>query len=175
MYRTLFPSAPFGKTILDVGCHTGFYCFMAASEGAKHCLGIDSVASRINKGKELIARLGITNIELEPADVFEFQSEHCFDFVLCLNLLHHMQTLERAETLLEKVYGWGKEAIVFIVILPRDPASAYEYIIENNARYIHFSAQYFRAKYGAGCVREIPLDPRWYGANRSIVILNKVG
>jgi len=64
VYRAVFPRAPVGKTILDVGCHTGFYCFMAASEGAKYCLGIDHSVSRIEKGMALIAKEGITNIEL---------------------------------------------------------------------------------------------------------------
>src|SRR5215469_15807753 len=40
-YDLLFPTPPTGKTVLDVGCHIGFYCFQACSDGARYCLGID--------------------------------------------------------------------------------------------------------------------------------------
>ncbi|MBV8070858.1 MAG: class I SAM-dependent methyltransferase [Acidobacteriaceae bacterium] len=172
-YRAVFPTAPAGESILDLGCHTGFYCFMAASEGAKHCLGIDHVASRIKEGMELAAREGIRNVELVAADVFDYHLPRTFDVVLCLNLLHHMRSIERAEALIEKVYGWSRERIVFIVLRPRNASATYEYVDEYGTRYLHFSAQYFRDKYGTDRIDESLLDPGCYGANRSIIVLEK--
>jgi cyclopropane fatty-acyl-phospholipid synthase-like methyltransferase len=173
VYRAVFPVPPASETIFDVGCHTGSYCFMAASEGAKLCTGIDHAAARINKAMELVANEGITNIELVAGDVFDYQLRGTFDVVLCLNLLHHMQNLERAEALIEKVYNWSRRRVVFIVLRPRNALALYEYVIECNTRYIHFSAQYFREKYITDWIDEIPLDPRHYGANRSIIVLEK--
>src|SRR5438270_13420841 len=52
-YRLLFTDPPAGKSILDVGCHVGFYCFQAASHGAAYCLGVDRDGLRIAKARRI--------------------------------------------------------------------------------------------------------------------------
>jgi SAM-dependent methyltransferase len=43
-FGDLFPRDLTGKSVIDVGCHLGYWCFEAASRGAVRTLGFDSSA-----------------------------------------------------------------------------------------------------------------------------------
>jgi ubiquinone/menaquinone biosynthesis C-methylase UbiE len=171
-YRILFPTAPKGKTILDVGCHTGFYCFEAASQGAKYCLGIDIEQRRIAKGQALILKHGLSNIDLVAGDVGRHDFNRAFDIVLCLNLLQHMKTIDRVEELLTHLHRVAKERLILIVPFTTRPGLAYEYGIRDSIPYVLLSAEYFRAKYGES-VQILDLPPDCYGPNRAAVSVEK--
>lgn len=170
-YQVLFPSPPIGKTILDVGCHTGFFCFMAASNGGEYCMGIDIERSRIRKGQALAAKAGVTNIELIAADIFKYEPRRRFDVVLCLNLLQHTGTLDRANQLLDKLYLLADARLALIVPLPDTPGMMVEYAIRGKIKYLLLSEQYFRNRYQADDVRCIPIA--CYGLNRAAILINK--
>jgi 2-polyprenyl-3-methyl-5-hydroxy-6-metoxy-1,4-benzoquinol methylase len=172
-YRVIFPSAPTGKTILDVGCHTGFYCLMAASEGAEYCEGIDIEQRRINNARLLTKKVGITNVTFIAADIFEYEPARRFDVVLCLNLLQHMGTSDRANQLLDKLYSLAKTQLILIVPLPDAPMVTCEYAVRNKITYLLLSKEYFKNKYSKDCTLCLPLDPSYYGANRAAIIISK--
>jgi len=172
-YELLFPTAPLGKTILDVGCHTGFYCFEAASRGAKYCLGIDMDERRIAKGRVLVLQEEISNIDLVAADVRQYEFQRPFDIVLCLNLLQHMGTIDRIDELLTHLHQVAIERLILIVPLTTAPKLAYEYAFRDNIPYVLLSEKYFRARYGEN-VQVLTLPSFCYGPNRAAVIVNKV-
>jgi SAM-dependent methyltransferase len=174
-YRVLFPSAPANKTILDVGCHTGFYCLMAASEGAEYCMGIDAEPSRIKKGQLLIEREGIANVDLMAADAFQYEPARRFDIVLCLNVLQHLGTIERLDQLLNKLYSLAERQLFLIVPLPDMPAVAYELAIRDKINYVLLSGQYFEQRYQGDSVCVVPLDASYYGPNRAAILITKAG
>ncbi|HXV25480.1 MAG TPA: methyltransferase domain-containing protein [Alphaproteobacteria bacterium] len=88
--KLVFPDDLTGKTVLDLGCSYGFFCFEAKRRGATRVVGIDVDPEVIRKARILASILTleidfrITDIEAEPI------SER-FDYVLSLNLLHHMR------------------------------------------------------------------------------------
>lgn len=172
-YRTIFSEPPIGKSILDVGCHTGFYCFMAASEGAKYCLGIEISKKYAQRGQALIRKTGIQNFRLVNADIFGYDLKAGFDIVLCLNLLHHLQTFDQVETLIEKLWTLADERLVLMVPLLKDSPRPYEYVCEGNVKYVHFSQEYFRNRFGTRHVQVIPVTPESYGDHRIIVFVAK--
>jgi SAM-dependent methyltransferase len=174
-YRLLFPSAPTGKTILDVGCHTGSYCLMAASEGAEYCMGIDIEPSRIKKGQLLIEREGIANVHLVAVDAFQYEPVRRFDIVLCLNVLQHVGTIERLDQLLNKLYSLAERQLLLIVPLPDTPAVAYEHAIRGKINYLLVSGEYFEQRYPADSVRVVALDASYYGPNRAAIFITKTG
>ena len=174
-YRVLFPSAPAGKTILDVGCHTGFYCLMAASEDAEYCMGIDIEPSRIKKGQLLIEREGIANVHLVAVDAFQYEPGRRFDIVLCLNVLQHVGTIERLDQLLNKLYSLAERQLLLIVPLPDTPAVAYEHAIRGKVNYLLVSGEYFEKRYPADSVCVVALDSSYYRRNRAAIFISKAG
>ena len=57
---TLQKLAPLsGKTVLDVGCGSGRFCFAYAQHGAKHVLGVDFASTMIDLARDYAKRLGV--------------------------------------------------------------------------------------------------------------------
>ena len=88
--RAIFPEDLSGKTVLDVGCRVGYFCFEAARRGAARVVGLDWNARAIARGRELAECLGL-EVEFRLADADRELPDESFDYVLCLNLLHHLR------------------------------------------------------------------------------------
>lgn len=172
-YRVVFPEPPIGKTVLDVGCHVGSYCFMAASEGAEFCLGIDIAPARVRKANRLACKERIQNVEFVAGDIFGCELSTTFDIVICLNLLHHTKTIERANLLIDKLYSVARERLTFIVALTSSPLATYECVTEDKVQYIYIAEKYFQSKYGRDCLQVIPIAPELYGPNRAAINVYK--
>lgn len=168
----LFPAAPVGESILDVGCHTGFYCFEAASRGAKYCLGIDIDRGRIAKGRALIKKERIRDIDLVAADVRQYDFYRPFDTVLCLNLLQHMTTIDKVEILLTRLDRVAQERLILIVPVTTTPHLVYEHALRDNIPYLLLSEEYFGRRYGSG-IHVVHLPHSCYGPNRIAVTVTK--
>ena len=57
---TLQKLAPLsGKTVLDVGCGSGRFCFAYVQHGAKHVLGVDFASTMIDLARDYAKRLGV--------------------------------------------------------------------------------------------------------------------
>ena len=85
----IFPDNLAGKSVLDLGCSSGYFCFEAAKRGAKRVLGIDVEPDVIRKNRLLADCLGL-NVEFQAHDIEATLPDEQFDYVLCLNVLHHL-------------------------------------------------------------------------------------
>lgn len=85
----IFPNDMTGKSVLDVGSALGFFCFEARHRGANRVVGIDLDDQNVRKAKILADILG-EKVEFASRDVERAPLEEAFDYVLCLNVLHHL-------------------------------------------------------------------------------------
>lgn len=79
-----------GKSVLDVGCKHGYFCFEALRRGAKRVVGIDVDAQSVRRARLLADCLG-ADVTFEMLDIEREPIRERFDHVLCLNLLHHLR------------------------------------------------------------------------------------
>jgi SAM-dependent methyltransferase len=170
-YRIVFPEPPSGKTILDVGCYSGFYCFMAASEGAKYCAGIDIDAAHIARGQRAKRRCKAETVDLFCADPLTHVFSRSFDIVLCLNVLQHMRTMERVDQLLGRLYEIA--LLDLVVICPLTKSARCEYTWREGLHYLLLSAEYFQTKFSSDGVSVRLLPPGLYGPDRILVTIAK--
>jgi len=84
----IFPADLSGKTVLDVGSLSGYFCFEALRRGARAALGIEIDPERLRRARLLADCLGLP-ARFELADVEKDRIAERFDHVLCLNVLHH--------------------------------------------------------------------------------------
>src|SRR5262245_66248727 len=64
----IFPADLRGKSVLDVGCKYGFFCFEAARRGAARVVGLDVDPDSVRKARLLASCLS-SPVEFELADV----------------------------------------------------------------------------------------------------------
>jgi 2-polyprenyl-3-methyl-5-hydroxy-6-metoxy-1,4-benzoquinol methylase len=157
LYKQLFPVPPKGKSMLDVGSNLGYYSLMAIHEGASYCKAIEMDEWYANECKDVAAELGISNLEVVNADIFDVSlDKESFDIVICLNLIHHFETIERVEEVLDKLYDTTREVMMLTVIVPDDRSLMYTVDEAPNVdgeRLVRISPHYFLNKYGNGQVR----------------------
>ncbi|MFO0687856.1 MAG: class I SAM-dependent methyltransferase [Myxococcota bacterium] len=98
----IFPPDLTGRTVLDVGSNLGFFCFEAARRGARRVLGVDVDPENVRKARLLADCLGL-DVEFRVLDVEKDPIGEDFDYVLAINLLHHLRNpLATIETLVER-------------------------------------------------------------------------
>jgi len=97
-----------GKSVLDIGTKYGYFCFEALKRGADRVVGIDVNPEDIRKAKMLADCLG-AEVEFLRLDIEREELTEKFDYVLCLNLLHH---LKNPIGLLDKVIDLTKERLI---------------------------------------------------------------
>ena len=88
--RAIFPDDMAGKSVLDLGSKFGYFCFEAMKRGADRVLGVDVDPESVRKARLLADCLG-QKASFERLDIEEQPIDERFDYVLCLNLLHHMR------------------------------------------------------------------------------------
>jgi SAM-dependent methyltransferase len=175
-YRQVFPTAPAGKTILDLGCNAGYYCFMAAGEGAAYCRGVDHKPEHVNLANQLVADHHIPNLEFAVGDIAQYPVERSFDVILCLNVLRHLRSIEEVEAVLDRAYAQANERLVLMVpIVPwPDVLYVYDYTSMTSKRArLRFSARYFQLKFGLPAVSVTRAYT--YGDDRICITIRKPG
>ncbi len=93
-----------GLPLLDLACGDGFYTRRFRTRcGAKSVVGVDLSPKLIEKAQavEQQAPLGIKYF---ASDVMEFESEHRFDVVTAIHLLHYLESPEEISALLRRIY-----------------------------------------------------------------------
>lgn len=87
--QRIFPDDLSGKSVLDVGCRLGYFCFEALKRGAERVVGVDVDPESVRKARLLADCLGF-EARFEQADIEREPIHEAFDYVLGLNLLHHL-------------------------------------------------------------------------------------
>jgi|GEM_PF-6546448 len=110
------------KSILDIGCNSGWFCFQAKLLGANKVCGIDyedtgimGGAIHYAKALEKKFRLGMQfyNCNVEKVDFKDLCTKNSvpsFDVILLLSVLHHIQD---KQGLLEKLYANVNDVIFY--------------------------------------------------------------
>lgn len=109
--RKIFPDDLTGKTVLDVGCKFGYFCIEAMRRGAKKVVGIDFDSENIRKARMIADCLGLP-ITYELFDIETDYIQEKYDYVLCLNVLHH---LKDPIAVLDRLIGATKENLILEV------------------------------------------------------------
>lgn len=86
--RSLFLPVLTGKSVLDVGCNTGFFCGWAAFQKAAHVRGID-----VDRNAIETARIYFPECSFTCGD-WESISDRTYDVVLCLSAIHYARDFE---------------------------------------------------------------------------------
>lgn len=88
----LLKTVPEPADILDVGCGIGNYCFYLSEKypGAK-ITGIDCDAEAIRDANAIRERLNADNIDFIIQDSAKIQFERCFDLVILIDVLEHIE------------------------------------------------------------------------------------
>ena len=106
--HAIFPDDMTGKTVLDLGCKFGYFCFEALKRGAKRAVGVDVDPYSLERARRLADCLGLP-ATFEQYDIEQEPIRERFDYVLCLNLLHH---LRNPLTVLERLAAVTDERLV---------------------------------------------------------------
>ena len=86
-----FPTDFSGKTVLDVGCNTGFFSLVAKLRGARRVMGIDRRIDRIDQAR-LIREITGIDVDFQVGDAQDLD-EHVgpFDFTINTGVMYHLQ------------------------------------------------------------------------------------
>lgn len=79
-----------GKSLLDVGCAYGYFCFEAEKRNASRVVGTELMRHRFVGANILKELLGM-KAELRYQDIFKEPLHATFDVVLFLNVIHHLK------------------------------------------------------------------------------------
>lgn len=78
------------KTVADIGCFLGYFCFKSKLSGAKEVVGFDKNIPALNGAKK-IAEHTSASIEFKQKNIGKEKVERKFDVILALNMLHHVR------------------------------------------------------------------------------------
>jgi len=86
----VMPESLEGRSVLDVGCHVGYFCFEAERRGATRVLGTEINRERLDQAKLLKSVLE-SRADFELRNVLSERADEQFDLVLALNVIHHVR------------------------------------------------------------------------------------
>lgn len=88
--RSIFPLSLENCSVLDIGSANGFFCFEAEKRGATRVVGVELKDTRFHHS--LILRdILRSKVEFLQKDILQEDLGEQFDYVLCLNVLHHVK------------------------------------------------------------------------------------
>lgn len=85
----VLPESLIGKSVLDVGCALGYFCFEAEARGAQRVVGVDVREERLRNAL-LLKDIKQSEVEFLHRDVVLDPLDEVFDHVLLLNVVHHL-------------------------------------------------------------------------------------
>lgn len=123
---------PAGSRVLEAGCGVGAQTLtLAANSPEADIVAIDISARSLAEARGLVTTAGLTNVELEQADIFDLPFEvDSFDHVFVCFLLEHLREPVRALAALKNVLRSGGT----ITVIEGDHGSAYFHPDSDEAR-----------------------------------------
>jgi hypothetical protein len=116
-YDLIFPDSVKGKSILDIGCHMGYYILRAAFEGAHTCIGLEQRSSWACVGNDVAQRMKLREALIVICNVFDFGWDYnlpVFNYSLCLNFLHHTLDMNKINQLLDVIDQHTSDRMIFV-------------------------------------------------------------
>lgn len=88
----LLPKDFSGKIVLDIGCASGFYSFMAEDRGADYVLMIDTDNDTFKSpSRDIAFKYYETKVKFKPIDIYDIDKlKMKFNVILFLGLFHHL-------------------------------------------------------------------------------------
>jgi SAM-dependent methyltransferase len=87
-----------GKTVIDLGCSNGFFCFQLASS-ATRVVGVDRDHDIVTRNRAVARQLGVTNVDFVEADLTPnlvgSDALPNADVALFLSVMHHIVAYTR--------------------------------------------------------------------------------
>ena len=77
------------RSVLDVGCALGYFCFEAERRGAARVVGSELKPERLEQAR-LLKDVQDSRVEFVGQDLLAGEPREHFDLVLALNVLHHL-------------------------------------------------------------------------------------
>ncbi|MDR2892703.1 MAG: class I SAM-dependent methyltransferase [Deltaproteobacteria bacterium] len=101
-----------GKTFLDVGCNTGYFCGWAAFQGAAKVRGIDASPVFVSQAVELFPECSFACMSWDDL------GPEKFDVILCISALHYAKDQQKLIALLMDRLAPGGLLVLEIGIAP---------------------------------------------------------
>ncbi len=101
-----------GSNVLDIGCGTGRFVRPLAKI-AKYATGIDASKDSIDLLRKRAKQEGIRNISARVMDFQELTNNEQFDYVLIVNVLHHVQDMEKLLNKIHQILKRDSKLIIF--------------------------------------------------------------
>jgi tRNA (mo5U34)-methyltransferase len=112
------PESLEGKTVLDIGCNSGFFSLKMKERGASYVLGTDSVPDYLAQAEFLASHFNL-EIEYRMLNVYDIDKlGMAFDFVIFLGVLYHLRHPLYA---LDKIAEICRDVMLFASVM-RGPA-----------------------------------------------------
>jgi tRNA (mo5U34)-methyltransferase len=110
--RTHLPEDLSGRSLLDVGCNAGFYCFEAARRGAARVVGVDAQRHLVRQARFVGRALRLPGVAFEKLSVYDLDPAAMggqFDVALALGLVYHCKHLVLA---LERLFRVTRSLLI---------------------------------------------------------------
>lgn len=102
-----------GKKILDLGCGPGRFGVKLAAAGAESVVGLDLSAVAVEKANQLAKEMSVSNFHARQSALTSDAFLNTFDYVLCVNMLHHT---DEQDLVLSHIYKSLKVGGALIVL-----------------------------------------------------------
>lgn len=104
------------REILDAGCGKGIFSFELAKRYPKaRVTGVDTETDQVRINNAIAERTGLVNARFETQDILQLQWQDCFDLVVCVDNLEH---IEEDRSALHRLYAALKPGGTLVCHVP---------------------------------------------------------
>jgi SAM-dependent methyltransferase len=109
----IFPPDLAGRSLLDIGCHHGFYCIEAKKRGAGRVVGVEGKPKALKVAHCIQRIYGYDDSELVEGFFPKVRLPlEQFDIVLLMNVVHHLGSVSKARAMILKALSLTRETLI---------------------------------------------------------------